>query len=228
MAREDLKGLLRRTEIIEFTEDFIRKKKEEIRRFIKKENFRTGRIHLKELNFDLNLLPNQFYRLETVDNIFDREQEIIDDYSQRDVQITHTSYSRINGLCIPLNNLNLDGRCRANIVLIKEGLSEPTRTYVTGHENGHFVYNMGLKNEFYRVYGVPPYIQEQITDTEDFAMFCGNIAMANAGYLLSKIKSVSPIPSMLEKEEKARKLAMEVLPEEFYFGLFGNNAGKSR
>ena len=223
MVREDVNGLIRRSMLMQYTREFIKKRKQEIKNFIKKEKFRTGWLELPELKLRINLKPNQFYRLETAKDIFQREQEIYEEYSQKDVKISHSSYSRLNGLCIPLHNLNLDQRCQVNIILIKADLKEPTKTYVFGHENGHFIFNMGLKDQFYNEYNVPDRIREQILDTEDFGMFCGNIAMANAGYILSKIKSVSPSPALLEKEQKARSLVMEILPDQFYHELFNRN-----
>lgn len=221
MLREDINGLFRRIKITKQCEEFARKKSQQIKKFIRKEKFRTGWIELPELKLKINLGPNQLYRFEIIHDIFEREQEIYDYYQQKNVKIAHTSYSRLNGLCIPLNNLELEVKCQANIVLVKSDLKEPTKTYVIGHENGHFIFNMNLKNQLYRIYDVPPRIQDQIRDSEDFGMFCGNIAMANAGYILKEIQSVSPNPEILEREQRARGLVIELFPDQFYYSLFG-------
>lgn len=213
-------GLFRRIELGKYFGNLVKKRRKQTERFIKKENFRTGLIELPELGLSVNLGPNQFYRLEVATDLFEREEEIYDCYMQRHAIVYHASRSRLNGLCIPLRDFQLGANCRANIILVKANLNEPTKTYVTGHENGHFLFNMGLKNQFYQHYSVSERIQDQIKDTEDFAMFCGNIAMANAKHNLSEIRSVSPNSALLEKEQKARELVIEVLPEQFYNSLF--------
>lgn len=175
---------------------------------------------MPELGVGINLAPNQFYRIETSSNLFEREQQIYECYRQKNARLTHSSHSRLNGLCIPLWDFELEERCQANIVLVKADLKEPTRTYVIGHENGHVIFNLGLKNQLYQHYSVPQRIQDKILDTEDFGMFCGNIAMANAGHNLAEIRSVSLSSTVLEKERNAREMVMEIIPEQFYNSLF--------
>lgn len=220
MLRDDANGLFRRLEIADYTKKFVDEKRKQVKRFMKGEKFQTGWIQFPELKLGMNLLPNQLYRFEIAGDLFEREQEICDYYRQRNAVVHRADRSRLNGLCIPLTNLNLLEKCRANIVLVKAGLEEPTQTYVRGHENGHFLFNMGLRNQFYKQYSVPQRIQEKIIDTEDFAMFTGNIAMANAGYKLGDIKSVSSNWEILEKEKAARELVVEIIPEQFYDSLF--------
>lgn len=219
MHKSEVNDLFRRLEIISATNEFISKNAKKVKSIFFRDRFKTGIIDIPELKLNINLKPNQFYRLEFSDNLFEREVEIQEKYFES-VDVRHADRYSLKGLCIPIKKTESARDYNANIILIKNGLNELTQTYVIGHENGHFIFNMGLCDTLYKKYGVSGHTIDEIKDTEDFAMFCGNIAMANAGHKLALIRSNSPNPDLLEKEIKARQLAIDTIPEQFYYQLF--------
>ncbi|VVB80371.1 Uncharacterised protein [uncultured archaeon] len=222
MDRREVDSLFRRLEIASWTRDMVRvpRRRGGFPRF--KDRFQTGKVFLPELKLQVSLKPDQMYRLEEADDLFSREVEIQETYLGH-VDVRHADRYSLKGLFIPMRNPELTHGCSLNFVLVKKGLREPTQTYVVGHENGHFLFNVGLRDSVYREYGVSRQTQEEIKDTEDFAMFCGNLAMANAGYKLPRIRSVYANPVLLEKENRARQLAIDTLPDQFYFQMFGGS-----
>jgi hypothetical protein len=196
--------------------------------FFLKHKFRTGTIRLNELGVEAELNPNQFYKFEWAENVFEHEEGICREYNCGSPKFAHSAYSNLNGLCIPLTKKISETRSYANIVVVRRNLKQPTDIYTLGHEDGHFLWFMNLKHLVYQQYDVPGYIRDKITDNEDFAMFCGNIAMANAGYNLSRIRTETQDPLLLVRDTKARDRAIEVIPEQFYSRLFNRDTPKGR
>jgi hypothetical protein len=220
--------VLRRIDLYIRERLLTRRKQSESQLFFLKERFKTGIIPLIELKVSIPLHSNQFYKFKTAENVFETEEDICKKYKCGSPKEGHSSYSRLNGLCMPIYKCEENDRCVGNVIVVKNDLKPPTDIYTMGHEDGHFIWNMGFSYVLYKEYNVPDLIRKDIRDTEDFAMFCGNIAMANSGYDLNSIITTSPDPSILEKEIRARDMVIELIPDQFYKRLFKGKMPRAR
>ncbi len=144
--------------------------------------FMKGNIVIPELDVEVTLKKNQFYKKEeNVGDVLERINEIRREF----------------GLLIPLpDKIDACGWCGkitaecskekafANIILIKEKLNDSSKISTSGHENGHFLWYIAKQELIYKKFKNPDIVKSRVNDEASFAILCGWIAMKKAGYNL--------------------------------------------
>ena len=145
--------------------------------------FITGKIRIPELDIEVTLQKNQFYkREEQVAEVFERINEV---KSQFGLPITYHDYVKGYGWCGVVYAECSGKKAFGYIVLIKENLNDANKTYTSAHENGHFLWYIGKQEIIYQKFKNPDFVESRIHENRDFAILCGWIAMKKAGYDLN-------------------------------------------
>ena len=164
--------------------------------------FSTGNIKIPELDVELTLKKNQFYKKEEkVTDVFKRINEI---RSQFGLSIPYPDYADGYGWCGVLYAECSGKKGFGYIVLVKKDLNEASKIYTSGHEYGHFLWYIGKKELIYQKFKKSDFVKSHVQKNEDFALLCGWMAMKKAGYVLDDciiINSNNP-----EKEKKSDRM----------------------
>jgi hypothetical protein len=126
---------------------------------------------------------NSFYeKEENVRDVLERIDEIEEEFG---LQISLPETIDPGGWCG-----EIVAKCSAEtaygyIVLVKRNLNDSSKTYTSGHENGHFLWYAGQEELIYRKFKNPDKIRSYTNEDSPFAILCGWISMKKAGYYLN-------------------------------------------
>ncbi len=150
--------------------------------FISK-GFITGNIRIPELGAKVTLKKNQFYKKEV--DVVDVLERINETRREFRLVITIRDINDPCGWCGEITAKYSEEEAFGYIVLIKGNLNDTSKTYTSGHENGHFLWYIGKQELIYQKFKKPDLIKSRINDDSRFAVLCGWIAMKKAGYYLN-------------------------------------------
>ncbi len=173
------------------------------------EGFSGGKVTIPELDIEVMLRPNEFYKKEVVPNVFARKKEIIG-YLEGDT--SRLEYVGEDGAHIKLEGNFFGKRGLGHLVLINERLDEINKIHVSGHENGHFLCDSNNQELIYQKYKENrDLITENVHNDEDFAILCGFTALKLANYNLDTLKIQSKILSEPEGTYRLKRLVTDML-----------------
>jgi len=174
--------------------------------------FITGNIKIPELDVELTLQKNQFYKKEKeVTDIFKRINEI---RSQFGLSTPYPDYAKGYGWCGVLYAECSEKKGFGYIILVKKNLNEANKTHASGHEGGHFLWYIGKQELIYQKFKKSDFIESQIQKNEDFAILCGWIAMKKAGYFLNDCIIInSKNPEIEKKSDRIKNLVRDYLQD---------------
>jgi|SRR3989344_133834 len=98
---------------------------------------------------------------------------------------------------------------RAFDVFVTSGLDPLNTVYLYGHEYGHLLSRLGLREMIYDKFKDPTAVPWFIEDEEHFAELTGNLAMLTQRYDLSDITSTNPDGTVHARESEARRFILE-------------------
>ncbi len=156
----------------------------EIEEAIRYERFRTGKISLPSLNTKILLQPNQFYKIEYVEDMAKAMHELFLKYGGDRVILHPKKGHEPVGICLS-TCLDTFGKERSlHLILIEKDLNDITRIYVHAHEHGHLIYRLGYSELIYQQCRSPDDLKAKIINDEEFANMCGYIALKRKGHNL--------------------------------------------
>ena len=180
-------------------------------RVFRQEGFTTGRIFIPDLDIEVHLAANQFYRQETkVANVFARVNQLKARFGEPSLPYSQAAEHQY-GWC---GMIELEAEsCQAQgfIVLVERNLNPPTRRYTIAHEHGHFLWFLGRQELVYRQFSDPENIARRIDDEEAFAALCGWISLRRAGYELEDLSFRDYDPEGRQKADHTRELVTRFL-----------------
>lgn len=144
--------------------------------------FIKGKIIIPELDVEVFLQKNQFYKKE--ENVADILERINDLRREFGLIIPLPDNKVAYGWCGKITAECSDEKAFGNIVLIKAHLNDSSRIYTSGHENGHFLWYIAKQELIHKKFKNPEIIESDIDDHASFAILCGWIAIKKAGYSL--------------------------------------------
>lgn len=172
--------------------------------------FVTGKIEIPELEMEVVLKENQFFKKEdNVKNVCERITEIREEFglSNPDSECV-LGY----GWCGFLHAGYAEQKAYAYIVLIRKNLNDVSRVYTVGHECGHFLWYISQQEMIYQKFKKPDLVRAQISSNCDFAVLCGWAAVEIAGYNLSDCIIIDvENPEKQERADYLKKLVKEHL-----------------
>jgi len=160
--------------------------------------FMNGKIKIPELEVEVNLGRNQFFKKEEkVTDLCVRIQEIRKQFGLS----THDSDCvQGYGWCGFLQAECSGEKAYGYVILIRKDLNEVSRIYTIGHENGHFLWYSGNQEIIYQRFKNSDFIQSQIHTDCEFAVLCGWIAVKTAGYNLNDCLMINVKNSETERK----------------------------
>lgn len=168
--------------------DIIIKDKVESKKLLKyyfeRKGFKTGIIKILELNVEIVLEENQFYRIE--ENIIDVYERINEIRKQFGLPTPYPDHVQGYGWCGVLEAECSKEKAYGYIVLINKNLNDASMIYTRAHENGHFLWYIGKQELIYHKFKNPYLAKSKVNTNEDFANLCGWIALKIAGYNLNE------------------------------------------
>ena len=158
--------------------------KDVFKSYFESKGFNTGKVSIPELNLEVLLEENQFYkREENVADVNERINEIREEF----------------GLCTPYRDYHHgygwsgvfeaeieQEKAYVYIVLINKNLNRSSMIYTKAHENGHFLWYIGKQEIVYQKFKKANYVKSKIKTNEDFGNLCGWMALKIAGYNLDE------------------------------------------
>ena len=110
--------------------------------------FMKGKIVIPELDVEVTLDKNQFYKKEeNVEDVLERINEI-----RREFGLLIPVPDKIDacGWCGKITAECSEEKAFANIILIKANLNDSSRISTAGHENGHFLWYIAKQELIYK------------------------------------------------------------------------------
>lgn len=154
-----------------------------IKGYFEGKGFKTGPVKIAELNVDVVLEENQFYkREEDIVDVYERINEIRKEFG---LPTPRQDYAHGYGWCGVLEANCSREKAYGYIILISENLNDASRIYTIAHENGHFLRNIGQEKIIYQKFKNTDFVRSRIDTDEDFGNLCGWIALKIAGYNLN-------------------------------------------
>ena len=182
-------GIISRTnEFWDYSTDITIQEKAEARKlfrnYFESIGFKTGKIKIPELNVEVMLEGNQFYKKEEdVMDIYERINEI---RKQFGLPTPYHNYAQGYGWCGVLEAQCSREKAYGYVVLINKNLNDSSMIYTRAHENGHFLWYIGKQEMIYQKFKNPDFVKSKIHADEDFGNLCGWIALKIAGYNLNE------------------------------------------
>ena len=175
------------------------------------EGFTTGLIFISDLDVEVRLAANQFYRQEAkVANVFARVNQLKTRFGEVPLPYSQAAEHQY-GWC-GMIELESGGRqAQGFILLVERHLNPPTRRYTIAHEHGHFLWFLGRQELVYRQFSDPGNIARRIDDEEAFAALCGWISLRRAGYELEDFSFRDYDPEGRQKADHTRELVTRFL-----------------
>jgi hypothetical protein len=168
--------------------------------YFESKGFRTGKIKIPELNVEVMLKENQFYkREEDIIDVYERINEI---RKQFGLPTPYHDYAQGYGWCGVLEAMCSKEKAYGYIVLINKNLNDASMTYTRAHENGHFLWYIGKQEIIYKKFKNSYFVKSRIHSNEDFGNLCGWVALKIAGYNLNECFIIN-----IENPEAEMKLA---------------------
>jgi len=175
--------------------------------FINK-GFITGNIKIPELDVEVELKKNQFYKKE--ENVADVLRRINEIRNEFRMEIPVPNIIEACGWCGEITSKYSEEKAFGYFVLIKRNLNNASKTYTTGHENGHFLWYIGKQELIYQKFKNPDLIKSRINGDSPFAILCGWIAMKKTGYYLNDCLIInSKNPEAEKKSDLIRNLVRD-------------------
>jgi len=175
--------------------------------FINK-GFITGNIKIPELDVEVELKKNQFYKKE--ENVVDVLRRINEIKNEFRMEIPVPNIIEACGWCGEITAKYSEEKAFGYFVLIKRNLNDASKIYTTGHENGHFLWYIGKQELIYQIFKNPDLIKSRINGDSFFAILCGWIAMKKAGYYLNDCLIInSKNPEAEKKSDLIRNLVRD-------------------
>ncbi|MBN2244828.1 MAG: hypothetical protein JW755_03180 [Candidatus Aminicenantes bacterium] len=154
-----------------------------IRSYFESKGFETGRIKIPELNVEILLKEDQFYKLE--DDIVDVYQRINEIRGQFGLPVPYNDHVQGYGWCGVFEAECSKEKAFGYVILVNESLNEASMIYTRAHENGHFLRYIDKQDLIYQKFKNSNHIKNRIHTDEDFSDLCGWIALKKAGYDLN-------------------------------------------
>jgi len=152
--------------------------------YFENKGFKTGKIKIPELNVEILLEENQFYkREEDSADVYERINEI---RKQLGLPTPYHDYAQAYGWCGVLEVTCSREKAYGYIVLINKNLNDASMMYTRAHENGHFLWYIGKQEIIYQKFKKPDFVKSKIHTDEDFGNLCGWVALKIAGYNLNE------------------------------------------
>ncbi len=151
--------------------------------YFESKGFKTGTIKIPELNVEVALEKNQFYKKE--EDIIDVNERINELRNQFGLPAPYHDYVEGYGWCGRLEAAYSGKKAYGYLILISKNLNDSSRIYTQAHENGHFLWYIGQQELIYQKFKDPSLVKSQIQNEEDFVNLCGWIALKMAGYKLN-------------------------------------------
>ncbi len=152
--------------------------------YFESKGFKTGIIKIPELDVEVMLEENQFYKIEEeVQDVYERINEIRKEF---DLSTPYRHFARGYGWCGVLEVEYSKEKAYGYIVLINKKLNDASMLYTKAHENGHFLWYIGKQEIIYKKFKKSDIVKSYITNNEDFGNLCGWIALKMAGYNLEE------------------------------------------
>ena len=175
-------------EFCHYSTDIIIQDKVEAKKLFKyyfeSKGFKTGIIKIPELNVEVMLEENQFYkREEDVTDVYERINKI---RKQFGLPTPYHDYAKGYGWCGMLEANCSREKAYGYIVLINKNLNDASMIYTSAHENGHFLWYIGKQEMIYQKFKNPYFVKSKIHTNEDFGDLCGWVALRIAGYNLNE------------------------------------------
>jgi hypothetical protein len=152
--------------------------------YFESKGFKSGKIKIPELNVEVMLEENQFYKKE--EDVVDVYERINDIRKQFGLPTPYHDYARGYGWCGVLEAKCSKEKAYGYIVLINKNLNDASMTYTRAHENGHFLWYIGKQKIIYQKFKKPDFIKSNIHTEEDFGNLCGWVALKIAAYNLDE------------------------------------------
>ncbi len=168
--------------------------------------FRGGAVSIPELDVNILLPENDFYRVEYVADVSKRALDIV---SQNAIISSGGPYKNIYGMYLGIAT-GSPGSI-GHYLLVDDDLNTETDINIRCHENGHFIWDLNQQNLIYQKFKRSSYVESQVHDTEDFAILCGWVGLRLAGYDLAKARGYAHHKNVREKLLIQKRLAMEYL-----------------
>lgn len=172
----------------DYSTDIIIQDKVEAKKLFKyyfeSKGFKTGKIKIPELNVEVMLEENQFYkREEYIMDVYERINEIREQFG---LLTPYDDYAQGYGWCGELEAQCSREKAYGYIVLIDKNLNNASMIYTKAHENGHFLWYIDKQEIIYQKFKNPHLVKSKIHTNEDFGDLCGWIALKIANYNLNE------------------------------------------
>lgn len=168
--------------------------------YFESKGFKTGKIRIPELQVEVMLQGNQFYkREEDVVDVYERINEI---RKQFGLPTPYHDHAQGYGWCGVLEAECSREKGYGYIVLVSKNLNDASRTYTRAHENGHFLSYIGQQGLICQKFKNSSLVKSKIETDEDFGNLCGWVALKIAGYDLNECFIMN-----IENPEAETKLA---------------------
>lgn len=183
-----------------------------LKNYFEKKGFRTGKIEILELDVEIVLKENQFYKREGyVADVYARINEIRSEFG---LSVPYPDFARGYGWCGVLYAEYGGKKAYGYVVLLKKNLNDASRIYTLAHENGHFLWYIGEQEKIYQKFKEPDYVKLLIRTNSQFAELCGWIGLKRAGYNLDSCSIQYRKDSEKQKDvEQIKKLLRNYLRE---------------
>lgn len=167
--------------------------------YFESKGFKTGKIIIPELNLEVTLKENQFYKRENnVTDIYERINELREQFG---LSTPYHDYRHGYGWSGIFEIKYSNEKAYGYIVLINKNLNKASMIYTKAHENGHFLWYIGKQERIYQKFQKPDFVKSKIQTDEDFGNLCGWIALKISGYNLDECFIINK-----ENPEKENKL----------------------
>jgi hypothetical protein len=154
-----------------------------IRSYFESKGFKTSIIKIPELNVEILLNDNQFYKLEDdIEDVYQRVNEIRNQFGFPDPNNDHVQGY---GWCGVFEVEYSKEKAYGYVILVDKSLNEASMIYTRAHENGHFLKYIDKQDVIYHKFKNSNHIKNRIHTDEDFSDLCGWIALKKAGYDLN-------------------------------------------
>ena len=183
-----------------------------LKNYFEKKGFKTGKIEILELDVEVVLKENQFYKKEGyLADVYARINEIRREFG---LSVPYPDFARGYGWCGVLYAEHAGKKAYGYVVLVKENLNDASRIYTHAHENGHFLWYIGEQEKIYQKFRQPDYVKLLIQTNSHFAELCGWIGLKLAGYNLDNCSIQYRKNSKKEKDvEQIKNLLRNYLRE---------------
>jgi len=152
--------------------------------YFESKGFKTGKIKIPELNLEVMLKENQFYKRENnVTDVYERINEIREQFG---LPTPYQDYVHGYGWSGVFEAKCSKEKAYGYIVLINKNLNKASMVYTKAHENGHFLWYIGKQEIIYQKFKKADLVKSKIHTDEDFGNLCGWIALKIAGYNLDE------------------------------------------